>query len=664
MRISESSVAPPLKLGARLVVELLERNVTEDDFPHFTVSPRREPAALKQLQGLLTDVQRSVTGSPYAKASIKTLLHQKHRGPGRFPLSRLDLGAINLVDGLFDDMLAKGKFDSAAWELIARVKIPVLKIIIQDLSFLFMPKNVVRKFINSVALALIASPSGEDDPSRVAIGAFIDRIVQEYDCDVSVANIVCIDAQSWFAGNQQRLEKVQEKIVRTESSKNKKLVAEPRVVDLLNKHFSDTEQPELMHEFVQGIWRDVLRAISIEDGDTGSRWKRAAGITESMAVFYRECCEDEGRQKYQKFLPTMLKSVKILVSDAIKNRPTDDAIESFELIAAALVAGAIPDASLFPTLVVENDEVEVYERQAIANADEDALDGMSVGDWVRIKTSRSTIEACKLTVKASGDGQWIFVNQSGKKIAKKTRAELKAGLEHGTLQLIGKGLWVDDYLSHRFAELHLMSKVDLPPAIALAPKEAVSTEVVTNIDTRTLDEKSGSIELVGEKDQASTFHSGKKDFTTRTEDILVGSELQLEEALIDTSDKSAAKPAVEPSDEEVEEVALATLPPLSVEEIEAAQRAVENLQVSGWIMASAEVVDGSGQEDVRLKLAVIVKGGTKYIFVNRLGVKQLEINKGDFAESVARGDISIVDNGVQFSSALEKVVRNIQKDHR
>ncbi len=642
----------PLRLGARLVVELLERNVAEDDFPYFSVSQKRDAKDLALLQRFLTDMQKSVKGSPYVKASIKSLVHQKYGGPGRFPLSRMDLGAINLVDSMFDEMLEKGRFDSEAWELIAKTKIPVLKLIVQDLSFLFMPKNVARKFVNSITLALISSASGVDDPDRAEIGKFIDKIVHQYDVDVSIVNIVCIDAQSWFAGNQQRLSKVQDKIVRSESSKNKKVVAEPRVVDLLNKHFAGTEQPELMHDFISGAWREVLRAISIEDGEGGSRWKRAAGMTESMATFYRECGEQEGQAKYQRFLPTMLKTVRMLIGDTLKNGSVEDAVEPFELIASALVAGAVPGAVLFDSLLVENKEVEVYERKTEQIDAGSALDAMSVGDWVRIKTSRSTIEACKLTVKSSDESPWIFVNQSGKKIAKKTREELDVGLKNGTLHLIGKGVWVDDFLSHRFDELNAANKIALPPQMALEPKRE-KIERSENSDNL-VDAKSAGFELVREEEQASSFHSGKSAFVPRTADILLGSELSLEPPSVEEG-------VVVVSDDDVE---VAPLPTLTEEELDAAARAVLNLQVSGWVMVAAGALGVDPANEVKLKLAVIVKGGTKYIFVNRLGIKQLEIDKHEFSKSIAMGDISIVDNGVQFSSALEKVVRNIQKEHR
>jgi len=636
---------PALKLGARVVVDLLERNVSISDFSLFDVLPRRNTFTIKQLLSFLTELQRSISNSHYTKVSLKALIHQRNPGTTKYQISRLDLGMINLVDAMYDEMLEKGRFDAEAWSLIAKTKIPVLKLIIQDLSFLFSSRNIARKFLNSTTLALISSPNTDGDSSRSAISGFVDNILSSYDQDISVVNTICIDAQSWFAGSLQRLEVVQEKIVRSESSKNRKMVAEPRVVELINRCFEGTEQPELIDEFVRGVWRDVLRAISIESGEKSGPWKRAVGLTESMAAFYSECCESEGREKYQRFLPTMLKSVKLLIKEYVKGTPLESAVEPFELISTALVAGALPDAGLFNALVVDSDEVQVFERKVSDGIAGCQLDDMKVGDWIRIRTSSNAIETCKLTIKPDGDLPWILVNQSGKKIAKKTRAELEVGIAKGSLQLIGKGLWVDEFLDHAFNDLSLVEAIPLPTKSV--PVAAAETPVVERgVSVEVQEERASLADAIPEidldVDPSEAIETGSGEATDNLSGVVSGIVSEMASSI---------------GNEELPQ----SMP--SEGELEAADRAADNLQVGGWVV----LVQGFGKNEdgeERLKLAVVIRGGKKYIFVNRLGIKRLEIERDEFLLAIARGEISIVDNGVQFSSALEKVVRNIQKEHR
>ncbi|OUR92534.1 hypothetical protein A9Q81_16445 [Gammaproteobacteria bacterium 42_54_T18] len=635
---------PPLKLGARVVVDLLERHVSGTDFSLFNVAAQRSAAMQKSFLSCLSELQSNIKGSPYTKASLKSVIHRYYSGPDSSFISRLDLGTVNLVDAMFDEMLEKGRFDSEAWELIVKTKIPVLKLITQDLSFLFSPRNIARKFLNNLTLTLISSPNSTDDPMRVALAGFVEKIVLKYEADTGVVNTVCIDAQTWFAGNQQRLELVQEKVVRSESSKNKKVVAEPRVVDLINRCFSGTDQPELMTGFVVDVWRNVLRIISIEDGDQGARWKRAVGLTESMASFYSACADANSIEKYQRFLPTMMKSVRLLIADCIKDRSPEDAMESFELIATALVAGAIPESEKFIPLALESKVVDVYERKVTASGVCNSLSELDVGDWVRIVTARKTIEACRLTVKSDGDAPWIFINQSGQKIAKKTREELEAGLSQGTLKLIGKGLWVDDFLEHAFYDLSLILKEPLPKKEVEPEREEEDTAEVILKDR-----------LLSDSDEAQ-----EENDDAQVPDMVKGSAALI---LKPQDDKEDRLPEVVEGRLSVEEDSEPVVEP-SEEELQASARALNDLQVGGWIVLVPGVFGVSLDAEVRLKLAVVVKGGNKYIFVNRLGIKQLELDRPRFVNAVALGEISIVDNGIQFSSALEKVVRNIQKVSR
>ncbi len=643
--IAEKNI--PLKLGARVVVDLLERHVSSADFSQFNVAVQRSSAMQKSFMSCLSELQHVIKDSPYTKASLKTVIHRYYSSHEESPISRLDLGTVNLVDAMFDEMLEKGSFDSEAWELIVKTKIPVLKLITQDLSFLFSPRNIARKFLNNLTLTLISSPttSGADDPSRIALAGFVEEIVSKYEADIGVVNTVCIDAQTWFAGNQQRLELVQDKVVRSESSKNKKVVAEARVVGLINKYFAGTDQPDLMTGFVVDVWRSVLRTISIEDGDQGGRWKRAVGLTESMGAFYSSCADANSIEKYQRFLPTMMKSVKLLIAGCIQGRSPEDAVEPFELIATALVAGAIPESKKFTPLHLVSDVVDVYERKVTISGERSSLGNLAVGDWVRIVTGRDTIEACRLTVKSEGEAPWIFINQSGRKFVKKTRKELEMGFSQGTLKIIGKGLWVDDFLDHAFHDLSLTAKTVFPEKVVESEDKYENT--VESVPKGSLSNDESCVQLNG---------SDVQENDNAVENVILG-------ALTSSVEFPPASPELVADEFVVEEHIEPVMEP-SEDELQAATRALNDLQVSGWIVVVPGAFDVSHDVDVRLKLAVVVKGGSKYIFVNRLGIKKLELDRLRLVNAVASGEISIVDNGLKFSSALEKVVRNIQKEHR
>ena len=98
--------------------------------------------------------------------------------------------------------------------------------------------------------------------------------------------------------------------------------------------------------------------------------------------------------------------------------------------------------------------------------------------------------------------------------------------------------------------------------------------------------------------------------------------------------------------------------PISEEELSAALAAVDTLQVGGWI--AQETSEG----EQRCKLAVKIRASEKMVFVNRLGIKVLDIQRQELARLLVHGAVTILDTGAAFDSTLERVVRTIQKEKK
>ncbi|PCJ34743.1 MAG: hypothetical protein COA99_14370, partial [Moraxellaceae bacterium] len=234
--------------------------------------------------------------------------------------------------------------------------------------------------------------------------------------------------------------------------------------------------------------------------------------------------------------------------------------------------------------------------------------------------------------------------------------ELNIGISQGTLQLIGKGLWVDEFLTHEFYDLSQVEKISMPEKSIV--ELVIEVEPVIEVEEEPEEEPAVEDErLLGLRDENVDF-SIDQILDVEMFDSKETASDQLQPVL------EKVDAAVDNIDDITDQADLdePTLP--APDEIEAANRALDRLQVGGWVMLTQGAFDVSPDVDIKLKLAVVVKGGSKYIFVNRLGIKQLDIEKEQFAVAIATGEMSIVDNGVQFSSALEKVVRNMQSKNR
>ena len=63
---------------------------------------------------------------------------------------------------------------------------------------------------------------------------------------------------------------------------------------------------------------------------------------------------------------------------------------------------------------------------------------------------------------------------------------------------------------------------------------------------------------------------------------------------------------------------------------------------------------------LRCRLAAIIRGTSKYIFVNRAGVKVAEETRETLAVLLQQGKLRTLDDGMLFDRALESVITNLR----
>ncbi|HVL02015.1 MAG TPA: DUF1631 family protein [Dongiaceae bacterium] len=616
------------RIGARILVELLRLHADDPPTEKIKLVPARSKNAMAVLRDKLWLVQQTLQDSGLKLTAAGALTERCSDLQIPLPVAQPDWGLILMLDQLFDRLLASDGLDSQAVDWMASLRLPVIRYALQDYSFFFAPQNLVRRFLNQSYLSLLSSSHKSRQILRDALSQFIRRIQQDFRHDVSVFNSICIEAQSWFAGQDDRVGQIEEQLRSLESVRRKERVSEPRVVQTLNRVAAGKPLPRQLVEFLHGEWRKSLRLVSMREGEEGSTWKRQVRISESLVEFAQECVDAQGRDKHRSFYPVLMKNIRaLLVSVNEDPAALEAALDPLELVLLALLNGASPEPVKVPALQQVGGQVTTVEVKQVSPRALAEIQALQTGDWVRIKTTDGSHELCRLTIKSNDDEPWVLVSQSGKTITKKTAFQLAQGLEGGVLDLIGRGQWWDERLDTLLADLHsrwqrrqaeqpkqpepvVESRIDVLMKTPLAPPPPKPVPVA---------EPPVETPAATASVTASTLTPTEE--TTDAEDFLAPR-------------------------------------PVSDAERNAALQAIDQLQVGGWILQQ------TSQGEERCKLAVRIRGGEKLVFVNRLGVKVLEIGRIPLAELLARGLVTVIDTGIKFNNTLERVVRSIQEDRK
>lgn len=83
--------------------------------------------------------------------------------------------------------------------------------------------------------------------------------------------------------------------------------------------------------------------------------------------------------------------------------------------------------------------------------------------------------------------------------------------------------------------------------------------------------------------------------------------------------------------------------------------ALDSLRVGNWVDLRQD-----DSKMLRCRLAAVINGIGKYIFVNRAGIKVAEYNRATLAQALADGDLLLIDDDRMFDRALESVISNLR----
>ena len=106
------------------------------------------------------------------------LIHQHRDELRQLATGRLDHMVIDVVGGLFDQILSDPKVPPQMARLLARLQLPVLRVALGDETFFSSRRHPVRQFVNRMASLACAFDDFGDDPGRAFL-AHVRDLVQD-----------------------------------------------------------------------------------------------------------------------------------------------------------------------------------------------------------------------------------------------------------------------------------------------------------------------------------------------------------------------------------------------------------------------------------------------------------------------------------------------------
>ena len=181
----------------------------------------------------------------------------------------LDHMVIDVVGGLFDQILSDPKVPPQMARQIGRLQLPVLRAALGDSTFFSSRRHPVRRFVNRIASLAVAFDNLDSDDGKAFLKLVKDLVqeIVEGDFDQIQVYEQKLDALEVFVVDQNRREvqrdgNADEVLARKENQ----LRLQQRYAAQLRHGLQGVPAPDFLRDFVSSVWSQAVMQAALADG--------------------------------------------------------------------------------------------------------------------------------------------------------------------------------------------------------------------------------------------------------------------------------------------------------------------------------------------------------------------------------------------------------------
>tara|TARA_R110001592_G_scaffold138511_8_gene357836 strand:- start:9087 stop:10970 length:1884 start_codon:yes stop_codon:yes gene_type:complete len=542
-----------------------------------------------------------------------------------------------LLDRVFDVWLRKNNFDLHVNTIFSKWRFIFYKCMLLtyatnlDQSGIKLREKALESFSSIIESLAEYAKSWSPVPKR-SQSIFLDQLSaieglfdKQEDFDDSLIDQCATTWFSFLEKQQEKVEKISQRLIVSESKKNKSQYCLWLAHHYLNVLFNKRKVPQVLQDFLQEYWVLVV-AKKIEENlpeDTLSRETIIVSVYyEGLDVLCKNivrvfCHKGEsGFQLADQIIDDLQK-----MSEQI-NLPSNVFVTENDVRPAVFFSMEAAWEALTETLLSllqDQDSVEIHTFKHLVVPDHlqqtyggtaqfktDTLNfndlRLSIGDWFVLNDQEGAL-SIKLIAIFDQSQQLLFSNYLGMKAAQFSFQNFKERLSDGTLKKLSKGQAFSGVFDQAVKGLSKVAENQKQARLNAAEKAKAEAE-------RLLEDRRKSDEIANQ--QAVDIAQRTKQLMTKRADK---QRLEKENIILDV---------------------------------------IRSFKLGAWI--SIQVDD----EAQRFKLVVKLAATGKYVFVDRLGVRKREFLESDLMKAIQSEQVKVLSDGAEFEDSLQRVVSRLR----
>lgn len=378
------------------------------------------------------------------------------RGEKPSQVSTIDEDTIDLVGMLFEFILEDRNLPTEMQVLLARLQIPYLKAAILDRKLFAHRQHPARRLLDALADAAKGWSAESDRDHRLhdKIKSIVDRLLQDFDDDMTIFERLCTELQEFQDISRRRAELAEQRVAESTRGREKLEQARRRAAREILSRIEGQHLPPLIHGILSRAWANYLVLTILRQGEESSEFRDALRFANDFIDSTKPARTLDERRALRQMLPGIERALRRgLANVAFQESDIDRLLAQLHTYYRHQLGEAVPEAEVqaveeSTTLPIPESIQPIAESEAELARSEPApappvdtpemqlVAELKPGTWLEFVTGPETVERAKLSWISPMSGRYLFVNRRGLKVADYAPHELAQALASGTARVL------------------------------------------------------------------------------------------------------------------------------------------------------------------------------------------------------------------------------------
>jgi hypothetical protein len=440
------------------------------------------PVAPLQVGGDTLDITQQVL--QLKEQLLSQLGSLRGQRPGQ--IATMDEDTIDLVGMLFEFILEDRNLPPQMQVMLARLQIPYLKAAILDRKLFAHRQHPARRLLDGLAEAAKSWSEESDRDGRLhdTIKNLVERLLQEFDDDMTIFDRLFAELQQFQETNRRRAELAEQRVAESTRGREKLEQARRRAAREILNRIGDHPLPPLIHGVLSRAWANYMVLSILRKGEESTEFREALRFVDAFIASTKPVRTPEAKRDLRQLLPGIERALRkgltnVAFQDADIERllaqlhtyyrqqlgEAAPATEPPQTASSTPAPLPIPESiqPLAESMAELEDDPANAEPEASAIAPEvreelERINGLKPGTWLEFNTDADHFERAKLSWISPMSGRYLFVNRRGLKVADYSPYELATVMVEGRARILASNALFDramdaivDRLSHEEA---------------------------------------------------------------------------------------------------------------------------------------------------------------------------------------------------------------------